>query len=186
MKKPYQSLWIEGTLVTTRRNPQRKVFVHQHKMFYNGKRAQQNGLQSFRILLTPEDIRRRLKMSVKDKSFDRLRHSHDFRLNRLSIVKTKLTEYSFKLIPFDLMLNGDPSIHCTSIIVIIFSISIEQLCILDTTGEDEQLTRMQKSKRFDREYHTEEFRIVWQLIIKQKDEWYPTDINCETRIITDG
>ena len=57
---------------------------------------------------------------------------------------------------------------------------------LDTTNGEEQLTQVQKAKRFDEEHHTEQFRIVWQLMLKQNDQWYPMDINCETRIITDA
>jgi hypothetical protein len=61
LTKSYQSFWIEHTLVTTRNNPQRKVFLHQHEMTYNDTNAQQNGLGSFRTLLTDEDIRRGIK-----------------------------------------------------------------------------------------------------------------------------
>ena len=56
----------------------------------------------------------------------------------------------------------------------------------DTLADDDQLTRKQKSKRFDQTYHTEDLRIVYQLLIKQKDHWHTTDLYCETRIITEN
>jgi len=62
LTKAYQSFWVQLTLVTTRHNPKRKVFLHQHELVYNAIDAQQNGLGSCRIPLTDEDIRRRRKM----------------------------------------------------------------------------------------------------------------------------
>ena len=47
--------------MTTRNNPQHKTFIHEYELFYNGENAVQNGLGSFRIPLTDEDIRRRQK-----------------------------------------------------------------------------------------------------------------------------
>jgi len=62
LTKPYQSFGVQLTLVTTRHNPQRKVFRHQNDMIYNAANAQQNGLGSCRIPVTDEEIRQRRKM----------------------------------------------------------------------------------------------------------------------------
>jgi hypothetical protein len=48
--------------VTTQNNPDGKVYLHQHELFYNGENAQQNGLHCFLIPLTDDDIRRGIKM----------------------------------------------------------------------------------------------------------------------------
>ncbi len=48
------------------------------------------------------------------------------------------------------------------------------------------MTRVKKAKQFDREYHTNTYQIVCQLMIKQKDQWYLTDIYCETHVIQDN
>jgi hypothetical protein len=56
---------------------------------------------------------------------------------------------------------------------------------LDTLEDDDELTHVQKSKRFDIDYHTEEFQIVCQLLIKQKNQWHTTDLYCQTHVITD-
>jgi len=61
LTKSYQSFWIQATIITTRNNPHTRTFVHQHEMFYNGDNAQQNGLHSFRIPLTENEILRRTK-----------------------------------------------------------------------------------------------------------------------------
>jgi hypothetical protein len=46
------------------------------------------------------------------------------------------------------------------------------------------MPKVQQSKCFDEAYHTEEFRIVFQLLIKQKDQWYITDLSCVTHVVT--
>jgi hypothetical protein len=59
---PHQSFWIRAVIVTTRNNPDGKVYLHQHELFYNGENAQQNGLHFFIIPLTDQEIRRGIKM----------------------------------------------------------------------------------------------------------------------------
>jgi hypothetical protein len=56
---------------------------------------------------------------------------------------------------------------------------------LDTIPNEDQISRVKKAKRFDREYHTNNYQIVCQLVIKQKDQWHMTDLYCETHVITD-
>jgi hypothetical protein len=48
--------------VTTENNPDQTTFVHVHKMTYTGEGAQKEGLASFYIPLTDEDIRSGTKM----------------------------------------------------------------------------------------------------------------------------
>ncbi len=46
------------------------------------------------------------------------------------------------------------------------------------------MTKVQKAKQFDRLYHTNNYQIACQLMIKQKDQWYTTDLYCETHVVT--
>ncbi|CAF1060946.1 unnamed protein product [Rotaria sordida] len=147
--KANQSFWLELTIVTTKENPQRKRFIHQHEMINNEANVQQNGLGSFRVLLTDEDVRRRKKI---------FRH--------LSIIKTKLDDYIFQLIPFDPLIEDN---HME----------------FYTLPNEEHMTKKQKAKCFDRVYHTDKYQIFCQLMIKQNDQWYMTPIYCKTHEITD-
>jgi hypothetical protein len=49
------------TVVTTQHNPDGRVFIHQYAMFYNDENVHSNGLHSFRIPITNEEIHQRVK-----------------------------------------------------------------------------------------------------------------------------
>ncbi|CAF4610970.1 unnamed protein product [Rotaria sp. Silwood1] len=134
LTKVEQSFWLELTLVTTQQNPQHKRFLHQHEMINNEENVEQNGLGSFRVLLTEEEIRRQRKI---------FRH--------LSIMKTRLNNYTFQLIPFDPFMEDN---HVEAY----------------TLSNEERMTKVQKAKCFDQTYHTNQYQIVCQLIIKQNDQ----------------
>ncbi|CAF3371485.1 unnamed protein product [Rotaria socialis] len=147
LQTPDQSLWLEATLVTTTRNPQRKRFVHEHEMSCTEENVEQIGLHSFRIRLTNEEVCRRRKT---------IRH--------VSITKTKQRNYSFLLTPYDPSMEDNNVEHYT-------------------LPNEDRLTKVQKSKRFDRAYHTNEYQILFQLMIRQNDRWYMTPIYCETHVV---
>ncbi|CAF3855843.1 unnamed protein product [Rotaria magnacalcarata] len=150
LQTPDQSFWLEATLVTTNKNPQRKTFVHQYEMCCTEENVEQIDLHSFRIRLANEDVRHRRKT---------IRH--------ISIIKTKQRNYSFVLIPYDPFLEDN---------------NVE----FYTLPNEDRLTTVQKSKRFDRAYHTNEYQIKFQLMIRQNDQWYKTPIYCETHVVRNG
>ncbi|CAF0856004.1 unnamed protein product [Adineta ricciae] len=149
LKEVYQSFWIQCTIVTTQNNPQRRVFVHQHEISYRGQGAIENGLHSFRIPLTADDILHRRKI---------FRH--------FSVIKTLRNDYIYGLTPFDPLMNVD---H-------IFPYTIP---------DDANLSKMKRAKRFDREFHTNEYRIVCELMVKQRNRWHSTGVYCQTHVVTD-
>ena len=57
-----QTFWLQATIVTTENNPQMEQFIHPDAMTCMDPHAIQNGLGSFLIQLTEEDIQRRCKM----------------------------------------------------------------------------------------------------------------------------
>ncbi|CAF2035200.1 unnamed protein product [Rotaria magnacalcarata] len=150
LQTPDQSFWLEATLVTTNKNPQRKTFVHQYEMCCTEENVEQIDLHSFRIRLANEDVRHRRKT---------IRH--------ISIIKTKQRNYSFVLIPYDPFLEDN---------------NVE----FYTLPNEDRLTTVQKSKRFDRAYHTNAYQIKFQLMIRQNDQWYKTPIYCETHVVRNG
>jgi hypothetical protein len=79
----------------------------------------------------------------------------------------------------------DHPIYCKFVTTSFFSKLTENIH-LDAVDNEDQLTKIQKSKRFDDEYHTEELQIVSQLLIKENDDWHLTDVHCATHVITDG
>ncbi|CAF1188085.1 unnamed protein product, partial [Adineta ricciae] len=136
----YQSFWIQCTIVTTQNNPQRRVFVHQHEISYKGQGAIENGVHSFRIPLTEDDILHRRKI---------FRH--------FSVTKTLRNDYVYDLTPFDPLMNVD---HILSY----------------TIPDGANLSKMKKAKRFDREFHTNEYRIVL-LQTNSLDDDFPLYLN---------
>ncbi|UJR25788.1 hypothetical protein I4U23_007138 [Adineta vaga] len=150
LTKSNQSFWIECTILTTHSNPQHKVYVHQHEISYNGQDAVQNGLHSFRIPLTEEDIRNRRKI---------FRH--------LSIIKALLNNYVYELTPYDTLIGVDHAYQYT-------------------IPNEHKLSKMKKAKQFDREYHTDQYQIACELMIKQNDRWSTTGVSCRTHVVSDN
>ncbi|CAF0849587.1 unnamed protein product [Rotaria sordida] len=83
-------------------------------------------------------------------------------LPRLSIIKTKLNDYKYRFIPFSLA-----EIHNES-----------------NENMNEKIS-VQEAKKNYQKFNLKASRIVSQLVIKQNDLWYFTNIKCETNVIED-
>ncbi len=126
------------------------------------------------------------KCKRKIKIFSLLYIPHNFRLRHLSIIKTKQCDYKYKLEPYNPVEIDNNIEYCKCIIrSFYFFILIKTIC-LDTLPDEERLTIAQKAKRFDEDYETNAYRIVCELVIKQKDRWFLTDLYCETHTVTDS
>jgi len=79
-----ESFWVQLYLITTDENPSKKVYIHEYKLEYCDDNLPTGDHKLACVLLTQEDIQKRIK-----------------ELPRISIIKKLLKEYTFELKPFD-------------------------------------------------------------------------------------
>ncbi|UJR25789.1 hypothetical protein I4U23_007139 [Adineta vaga] len=86
-------------------------------------------------------------------------------LARISIIKSKLDAYKFELKPYDPLSTSNQS----------------EAFLLDENKNAKGIVA--KAKAFRDIYHLKSSRIACQLLIKQGNTWYPTNIACETNLM---
>ena len=181
-----QQFGIIITMVTSMDNPKHQVFVHVNGIKYCTNDAVDLSNGSIFLPLTDSDISQREKRSVellgdiRFRSFTLL-----FRFPRLSIRCKKFDEYTFDQVPFNPP-SGEQSVQkCTCLYLSLSPAKRFFLLTLDTVCNEDLIGKVAKGKLFASEYNLLTYKFVFQLAIREQDQYFVHTLQCETDLITD-